>query len=267
MRTPAIGVVLPLQRYVDAERLERLMGSMEDVPVEAVFFEELPYSELDPIVTVAHMAQGRDIAVFGIMVSSSKGRAPSVLAKQLSGLDVVSGGRTRLVIGDLDAQEDAASEDFARAFEGVQLISMMVQNDETTFSGRFSHVEQAWNTPRDTRDIPGFANVSLAMTPMHLAELLLSADRPPEGVVIDCDGIRESPGTVELLDNLGDRGGVARVGWVMAKSSRSDTLDDARRALPHVEALLIRFRELPLGDELARWVNQLDAIRSGETSD
>ena len=139
--------ILPLGGIDELEPLRSLALEAESVGVTTLLIEERPDSELDPVVTLASFTEVAPSIGLGIMLSAHSGRAPSVLAKLLSGLDLVTGGRAHLVIGEMS---DLASEDLERIAEQVGLITEMLTHDVTTLEGPNYRVDRAWNTPRMT---------------------------------------------------------------------------------------------------------------------
>ena len=139
--------IFPLGAFDELALLRDLAGGVESLGVSALVLEELPDSELDPVVTLAALVKSVPSIALGIMLSSHSGRAPSVLAKLLSGLDLVSGGRAHLVIGDV---RESSGADLLITEEQVDLITKMLTNDVTTVDGPTYRVDRASNTPRFT---------------------------------------------------------------------------------------------------------------------
>jgi F420-dependent oxidoreductase-like protein len=87
-------------------------------------------------------------------------RAPGMLAKAVTTLDVVSGGRAALGVGaGWDAAEHQAygidfpgpGERFDRLEEELAICRALFQDEQATFSGKFYAVRDAYNSPRPVR--------------------------------------------------------------------------------------------------------------------
>lgn len=96
-------------------------------------------------------------ARLGALVSSVTDRHPALLAKEVTALDVLSGGRAVLGIGaarsptghvDPGAGFPSLTERFARLEEGVRICRLMFTEDSPSFEGRHYRVHDAVNRPR-----------------------------------------------------------------------------------------------------------------------
>jgi F420-dependent oxidoreductase-like protein len=94
------------------------------------------------------------------LVSPVTLRAPGLLAKAVTTLDVVSGGRAMLGVGaGWDAAEHEAygiefpglGERFGRLDEELAICRAMLRQEQATFTGTFYAVRDAWNSPRPVR--------------------------------------------------------------------------------------------------------------------
>jgi F420-dependent oxidoreductase-like protein len=90
------------------------------------------------------------------LVTGAVYRHPGVLAKQVTTLDVLSGGRAWLGIGAGWYQEEAAglgipfpplAERFERLEETLQIVTRMFAGDATPFAGRHYQLAQPLNSP------------------------------------------------------------------------------------------------------------------------
>ncbi|HEY8216885.1 MAG TPA: LLM class F420-dependent oxidoreductase [Acidimicrobiia bacterium] len=96
----------------------------------------------------------------GTLVTGVTYRNPAILAKQVTTLDVISGGRAILGIGAAwhDIEHVAFGVDFPRAGErldrleeALQICSAMFTEDAPTFAGKHYRVEGVRNLPRPIR--------------------------------------------------------------------------------------------------------------------
>ena len=94
------------------------------------------------------------------LVSPVTLRAPGLLAKAVTTVDVMSGGRAVLGVGaGWDAAEHEAygigfpglGERFDRLAEELAICRAMLRHEQATFTGTFYAVRDAWNSPRPVR--------------------------------------------------------------------------------------------------------------------
>ena len=93
----------------------------------------------------------------GSNVTCNSFRHPSVLAKMVSTVDVISGGRVELAIGAGWYQEEhvaygipfqGAPERVARLSESIQILKKMFTEDEPYFQGKYYVIRGALNYPK-----------------------------------------------------------------------------------------------------------------------
>jgi alkanesulfonate monooxygenase SsuD/methylene tetrahydromethanopterin reductase-like flavin-dependent oxidoreductase (luciferase family) len=84
-------------------------------------------------------------------------RPPALLAKEITALDVISGGRSIWAIGAAWYEREHTafgydfgtfSERFEKLEEALQIVKSMFVNDVTTFDGRWYQVKDAYNVPK-----------------------------------------------------------------------------------------------------------------------
>lgn len=252
-RARAFGTLLPLSDIEDLGALGMLAQIADDHGCGAFFVEEHPSSTLDPIVTLAHLGQHRHFDALGMMVAHEKARLPSFLAKQVAGIDVVAGGRTCLVLGDLS---DGVSG--AQLLEQAELVGTMLDSDETTFHGSYYAVDRAWNTPRDTRPLGVLAKVSVAMSVHQLERTIEEKIAIPGGVMVEC----ARPFMATLANLRGSLGDTTRlVGVVDVSLEDAMALGDEAAAL--VDTVIFRWEHLPLPDAFMPWCAHIGARSQG----
>ena len=97
------------------------------------------------------------------LVTGNTYRHPAILAKTVTTLDVVSGGRAVLGIGagwyehehhDFGIEFGSFTDRFERLEEALQIIGPMLRGENPTFSGERYQVENAMNNPRVRPTIP-----------------------------------------------------------------------------------------------------------------
>jgi F420-dependent oxidoreductase-like protein len=109
------------------------------------------------------LATATDRIQLSALVTGNTYRNPTLLAKVVTTLDVVSGGRAILGIGtgwfELEHQQlgfefGTFTERFERLEEALDIVIPMVHGDRPTFSGKWYHTESAINEPRLRDHIP-----------------------------------------------------------------------------------------------------------------
>jgi F420-dependent oxidoreductase-like protein len=92
----------------------------------------------------------------GTLVTGVTYRNPAILAKTVTTLDVITGGRAILGIGAAwyDVEHDGLGVDYPsdgdrldRLEEAVQICRAMFRNERPTYAGRYFRTDEAWNVP------------------------------------------------------------------------------------------------------------------------
>ncbi len=126
------------------------LGSPDQPMLEA-------YSALSGLATATSRIQ------LSALVTGNTYRNPALLAKTVTTLDVVSGGRAVLGIGagwfelehrQLGFEFGTFTERFERLDEALQIIAPMLHGERSTFDGKWYHTESAHNEPRMRDDLP-----------------------------------------------------------------------------------------------------------------
>jgi F420-dependent oxidoreductase-like protein len=118
---------------------------------------------LECYTTLAALAQHTTGARLSALVTGNTYRNPAVLAKTVTTLDVVSGGRAMLGIGSgwFELEHDAFgiefgtfTDRFAKLEEALQIILPMLRGERPTFTGEHYSVVDAINSPAPLGRIP-----------------------------------------------------------------------------------------------------------------
>ena len=97
------------------------------------------------------------------LVTGNTYRSPAVLAKTVTTLDIVSGGRAMLGIGagwfELEhaafgIEFDTFTERFEKLEESLQIVSSMLSGERATLAGTWYSVENAMNEPPPVSKVP-----------------------------------------------------------------------------------------------------------------
>jgi F420-dependent oxidoreductase-like protein len=118
---------------------------------------------LESYSTLSALATATSSIQLSAMVTGNTYRNPPMLAKTVTTLDVVSGGRAVLGIGagwfELEHRSfgyefGTFTERFEKLDEALQIIVPMLRGERPTFDGTWYHVENAMNEPRLRDDLP-----------------------------------------------------------------------------------------------------------------
>ena len=149
------------------DRLVSLAGFLDDTAVDTLWVPDHllqadPASRLDEPMLEAYTALGYLAAAtsrirLGAMVTAATFRAPALLIKAVTTLDVLSAGRAWLGIGAGYNGDEAramglflpdTAERFARMTELLRLARHMWNGDETPFRGEYLELEHPIGSPR-----------------------------------------------------------------------------------------------------------------------
>ena len=149
------------------DRLRSLAGLLDDTAVDTLWVPDHllqadPASRLDEPMLEAYTALGYLAAAtsrirLGAMVTAATFRAPALLIKAVTTLDVLSAGRAWLGIGAGYNGDEAramglflpgTAERFARMTELLRLARQMWNGDETPFHGEYLILEDPVGSPR-----------------------------------------------------------------------------------------------------------------------
>jgi F420-dependent oxidoreductase-like protein len=112
---------------------------------------------LECYATLSALAAETSRVKLGAMVGGVTYRNPALLAKQVTTLDVISGGRAIWAIGAAWFQQEheaygyefgTFTERFEKLEEALQIVTSMFLNDTTTFAGKHYRVKDALNVPQ-----------------------------------------------------------------------------------------------------------------------
>ena len=118
---------------------------------------------LECYATLSALAQHTERVRLSALVTGNTYRNPALLAKSVTTLDHVSGGRATLGIGcgwfekehvDLGFEFGTFSDRFEKLEEALQIIVPMLRSERVTFSGKHYRVREAINSPAPISKIP-----------------------------------------------------------------------------------------------------------------
>ena len=118
---------------------------------------------LEAYTALGALATATERVQLSTLVTGNTYRQPTLLAKAVTTLDVVSGGRAVLGIGagwfelehrQLGFEFGTFTERFQRLDEALQIIAPMLHGDRPTFDGAWYRTENATNEPRLRDNLP-----------------------------------------------------------------------------------------------------------------
>jgi F420-dependent oxidoreductase-like protein len=118
---------------------------------------------LEAYTALGALATATERVQLSTLVTGNTYRQPTLLAKAVTTLDVVSGGRAVLGIGagwfelehkQLGFEFGTFTERFARLDESLQIIEPMLRGRRPSLDGAWYHVEDAINEPRVRDNLP-----------------------------------------------------------------------------------------------------------------
>lgn len=118
---------------------------------------------LEAYTALGGLATATERIQLSALVTGNTYRNPAMLAKTVTTLDVVSGGRAVLGIGagwfELEHRSfgyefGSFTDRFERLEEALRIIQPMLRGERPTFQGKWYQVEQAMNEPRVRDDLP-----------------------------------------------------------------------------------------------------------------
>ncbi|WP_068277157.1 LLM class F420-dependent oxidoreductase [Aldersonia kunmingensis] len=118
---------------------------------------------LESYTALAGIATATERIQLSTLVTGNTYRNPAMLAKTVTTLDVVSGGRAVLGIGagwfelehnQLGYEFGTFTDRFERLDEALQIIDPMLRGQRPTFEGKWYRTENAMNEPRFRDDLP-----------------------------------------------------------------------------------------------------------------
>ncbi|MFD0360707.1 TIGR03560 family F420-dependent LLM class oxidoreductase [Nocardia sp. GCM10030253] len=132
-------------------------------------FSQIPHwgppnaSILESYTTLAALAAATSTVQLTALVTGNTYRNPALLAKMVTSLDVISGGRAQLGIGagwyELEHRQlgydfGTTGERFERLAEALQIIEQMLRTGRSSFTGTWYDTDNAINEPRLRDNLP-----------------------------------------------------------------------------------------------------------------
>jgi len=153
VETLRLGLVLPPLREQAGNRPDGALSvaevalAAEAAGIGAVWLPEGPPGCFDPVPLLGSLAMTTSTLGLGLLARPSHGRHPSILVRDVTALDLLSGGRA--ILGLLE--EGTGPLDVERLAEAASLTRRLLSEEEVTESGRFYEVAELTTRPRPAR--------------------------------------------------------------------------------------------------------------------
>ena len=171
---------------------------------------------LEAYTALGALAASTESVQLGTLVTGNTYRNPTLLAKAITTLDVISQGRAILGIGTgwFELEHDSLGYDFGtftdrfnRLGEALQIILPMLEGERPTFSGKYYKTQEAMAEPRFRDHIPLMIGGSgekktIPLAAKHFDHLNIIAgfDELPRKLQVvkeNCEKIDRDPATLE----------------------------------------------------------------------
>jgi F420-dependent oxidoreductase-like protein len=171
---------------------------------------------LEAYTALGALATATERVQLGTLVTGNTYRNPTLLAKAITTLDVVSQGRAILGIGTgwFELEHDSLgfefgtfTERFNKLGEALQIIIPMIKGERPTFSGKYYRTNEAMAEPRFRDHIPLMIGgsgekktIPLAVQHFDHLNLIAGFDELPRKVAVvkeRCEEIGRDPATLE----------------------------------------------------------------------
>lgn len=171
---------------------------------------------LEAYTALGALASVTQDVLLGTLVTGNTYRNPTLLAKIITTLDVVSAGRAVLGIGTgwFELEHDSLgfefgtfTERFAKLDEALEILLPMIKGERVSFDGRYYHTLEAFAEPRLRDHIPLMIGGSGEKKTFGLAarffdhlNIIASFDELPgkiEALARRCDEVDRDPATLE----------------------------------------------------------------------
>ncbi|WP_396911515.1 LLM class F420-dependent oxidoreductase [Mycolicibacterium sp.] len=171
---------------------------------------------LEAYTALGALATATERVQLGTLVTGNTYRNPTLLAKAITTLDVVSAGRAILGIGTgwFELEHDSLgfefgtfTERFKKLDEALQIILPMLEGRRATFSGTYYRTEEAFAEPRFRDHIPLMIGgsgekktIPLAARHFDHLNIIANFDELPRKLAVlrqECERIDRDPATLE----------------------------------------------------------------------
>ena len=244
---------------------------------------------LEGYTALAFAAAATERIELGTLVTGVTYRHPGILAKTVTTLDVLSGGRAWLGIGAAWNEEEhrglgvtypPVAERFQRLEETLQIARRMFDGDETPYAGRHYSLERPLNVPAPLRRVPMLIGGSGPKKTLRLVAKYADAcnlfDAGPEAMAArlailrgHCDDVGRDPREIEVTAlsrlSLGTSGAKAPSGETM--QSVDEAVDRYGRlaevGLDHLILGMGNDTDDTAYEHVAELVRQLEPVEAG----
>jgi F420-dependent oxidoreductase-like protein len=171
---------------------------------------------LEAYTALGGLATATNNVQLGTLVTGNSYRNPTLLAKAITTLDVISRGRAILGLGtgwfelehdQLGFEFGTFTERFNKLYEALEIILPMIKGERPTFSGKYYRTEEAMANPRFRDHIPLLIGgtgekktIPLAARTFDHLNMVIGFDKLARKVDVinqNCEKIGRDPSTLE----------------------------------------------------------------------
>lgn len=116
----------------------------EDGGIDTLWLVEAEGEGIDPTPLLGAIAGATSTIGLGVMVRPSRGRHPSVVARDMTTVDILSGGRAAVAV----VEEGGGPLDLERVVEAASLLHQLFTEEAVTVAGQFYEVAELTTRPR-----------------------------------------------------------------------------------------------------------------------
>jgi alkanesulfonate monooxygenase SsuD/methylene tetrahydromethanopterin reductase-like flavin-dependent oxidoreductase (luciferase family) len=117
---------------------------VEDAPLDILWLVEGGPDAIDPVPLAGSLAGATTGLGIGITIRPSRGRHPSVVARDVTAIDLLTDGRAAVAL----VEDGEGPLDVDRLGEAASMLHLLFSTEEVTVSGRFYEVAELTIRPR-----------------------------------------------------------------------------------------------------------------------
>lgn len=199
--------LVDVAKAAEASGFDSLWVDDDDVPVPGGQIRLAEARPFAPYTLLGALAARTSTAALAVCSGADAARAPSIVAKLVSTIDVLSHGRAILTLG---ASHDNDPSSKLRLAEELQICLALLTEEVPSFTGRYHRIAGAPNLPRppDGHQVPLVVvtdRIDLLDPVARFADALVVTGTPPQvaqvagGLRRECIGLGRDPGQITVL--------------------------------------------------------------------
>jgi alkanesulfonate monooxygenase SsuD/methylene tetrahydromethanopterin reductase-like flavin-dependent oxidoreductase (luciferase family) len=158
---------------VDSIALPEVARLAENAGIGVLWLAEAPPGGIDPMPLAGSLAGCTSRIGIGIVVRPSRGRHPSVVARDVTTIDMLTGGRAAVAL----VEDGRRPLDVDRLAEATAIVHALLTEEEVSIAGRFYEVAELTTRPRPVHDRGPLVIAGFVEPPPH-------SDSPAESILV-----------------------------------------------------------------------------------